>query len=292
MALNDPAVAQIQLGLLLRSLRTANNLTAMAVGKAIGTSNATISRVENGKQGIKTADLVTLLDFYQAPDSTVAEAMRLVSARGPRTRRRSSAYRDGVPNWFQRFLAMEAEATDIAIYDNELITGLFQTEAYARLLLHAGVPLAGRAEIDKLVAIRMNRQEVLTRTEPAPPHLRVIMMESVLHRVIGDDEVMAEQLRHLVKVAKLPNVEVRILPFRPLATTNDDDAFAARVNFMLLRLPEQGVVLYQEDFIGATYPEDYPTIEQYSRAFERLGAAAADPKTSRDMIASMVKQYE
>ena len=289
MPTNDPAVAQIQLGLLLRSLRTANNVTAVAAGKAIGTSNATISRVENGKQGIKTADLVNLLDFYRAPDATVAEAMRLLSARGPRSRRRNSAYRDGVPNWFQRFLALEAEATDIAIYDNELVTGLFQTEAYARVLLQAGAPLAGRAEIDKLVGLRMRRQDVLKREEP--PALRVIMMETVLHRVIGDDEIMAGQMRKLLRVSRMPRVELRILPFRPVATT-DDDAFAARVNFMLLRLPEQGVVLYQEDFTGATYPEDYAAIEQYARAFERLGAAAADPKTSRDMIASMVKQYE
>ncbi|MGX7825607.1 helix-turn-helix domain-containing protein [Actinokineospora sp. 24-640] len=290
MSFDDPVVAQIQLGLLLRSLRTACDVSTLAAGKAIGTSNATISRVETGKQGIRPTDLINLLDFYEAGESTVAEALRLSSARTTGTRRRGS--RDGGPYWFRRYLAMEDEATHLSVYENEVVTDLLQTDAYARVLAQAGTPVAGRAEIDRQVGQRMSRRRVLTRCDRAPAHLDVIMLESVLHRVIGDDETMAGQLRALLEFSRLPNVELRVLPFRPAPTPNNDESFVVRSTFTLLRLPEQGTRLYREDLTGAVYPEDLAVIEQHSHAFQRLRAAAADQEAARVMIGTVLKEYE
>lgn len=289
----DPVVTQIQLGLMLRSLRTAADVTAVEAGKHIALTNASMSRIESGRQAIKPDDVVTLLDLYGANDADTAEALRLASRPKPRTRRRNgTSYRDAVPNWFKRFLVMESEASDILVYENEVVTGLLQTADYARVLLQAGTPLAGSHEIDKQVEMRLNRQHILTRTDPAPPLLDLIMHESVLHRVIGDDKIMAAQLKHLVKVSKLPSVRLQILPFRPKPTPNRDEAFAAKSLFMLLRLPEQGTVLYLEDFAGANYPEDYTVIDQYVASFQRFRAAAANPSESRALIGRIVKQYE
>ncbi|MGW5050468.1 helix-turn-helix domain-containing protein [Actinokineospora sp. NPDC004072] len=289
MPIEDPAVARIQLGLLLRALRTGNQLSTMTTGRAVGTSNATISRVETGKQGISQADLLNLLDVYRASEEAVADALRLHAA--SKLRRRANAYYDSIPPWFRRFIAMEEEATQLAIYENEVVTGLFQTEDYARALMQAWTPVAGRSEIDFRVEQRMDRQEILTRDDRRPSRVDVVMLEAVLHRVIGDDEVMAGQLGKLLELSKLPNVSLRILPFRAAPTPNNDHTFVVYRPFTLLRLPEQGTLLYLEDFQGATYPEDLAVIERYSQAFERLRVAAADLDASREMITTMLKEY-
>ncbi|MCA1655995.1 MAG: helix-turn-helix domain-containing protein [Pseudonocardiaceae bacterium] len=292
MTVDDPVVAQIQLGILLRDLRDQADLTASDAADHIGTSKASISRIENGKQAITAEDVAGLLELYRANDTDSAEALRLASVPKPRARRRRSAsYRDAVPNWFKRFLVMESEASDISVYENETVTGLFQTEDYARVLLQAGSPLAGRQEIDRQVELRTNRQRILDRTDAPPPQLDVILHEAVLHRVIGDDKVMAAQLRHLLDLSESPSIWLRVLPFRPNPTPNHDEAFTARNSFTLLRLPDRGTVLYLEDFTGATYPEDANVIHQYATSYQRFRSAADDPDKSRLLIAKVAEQY-
>lgn len=118
------------------------------------------------------------------------------------------------------------------------------------------------------------------------------MLEAALHRVIGDDSCMREQLDHLLALAKLPNVRLRLLAFRPRTTPNHDGAFVTQAPFQLLRLPKRGSLGYIEDFTGGSYPEDVTVIQQYAHAFERLGNAAEDPDTSRDLIAKVAMQYQ
>ncbi|MGH3428713.1 MAG: helix-turn-helix domain-containing protein, partial [Candidatus Dormibacteraceae bacterium] len=292
MTVDDPVVAQIQLGILLRQLREEADLTSAEAARRLGCSPGKMSRVENGKHGITADEVAELLEFYSASDAASTEAFKLSSIPKPRRRRRSSSYRDVIPNWFRRFLVLESEASDISIYDGETVTGLLQTEDYARVLLRAGAPLAGRQEIDKQVELRTTRQKVVTRSEPDPPQLHVILHESVLHRVIGGDSIMAAQLCRLLELSELPTIRLQVLPFRPKPTPNLDEALAARNAFTLLKLPERGTVLYLEDFSGATYPEDVTAIQQHADAFQRLRAAADHPVASRGLIARIVHQYQ
>lgn len=291
MTIDDPVVAQIQLGILLRELRDRAQLNAAEAARHIESSNASMSRIENGQQVIKPEDVALLLDLYDATDAESSEALRLAAVPKPRARRRrSSSYRDAVPNWFRRFLVMESEATEISIYDNEVVTGLLQTDAYARSLLRAGAPLAGEQELDKKVELRLGRQRVLTRDDPPPVQLEVVLNEATLHRVNGSDEIMQGQLQHLLDVSQIPTVRLRVLAFRPKPTPNRDECFIAAPSFQLLKLPDRGTVLYMDDFAGATYPEDVTVIQQYATAYQRLRAAADDPDTSRTLIAKIAKQ--
>ncbi|MGB3439590.1 MAG: helix-turn-helix transcriptional regulator [Actinophytocola sp.] len=292
MSVDDPVVAQIQLGILLRELREGADLTADVARRHIEVSSASMSRIENGKQAIQPETVTVLLDLYGASDADSAEALRLASVPKPRGRRRRSAsYRDAAPNWFTRYLVLEAEASEIAVYENEPIPGLFQTADYARAILQAGAPLAGAQEVGKRVDLRMGRQRILTRTDPPPAQVEVILHEATLHRVIGDDTIMAAQLKHLLDVSELPNVTVRVLPFRPRPTPNHDESFIAGARFVLLKLPDRGTMLYLDDFGGATYPEDLKVIQEYAAAYQRLRIVAEDPDASRKLIAKLVKQY-
>lgn len=293
MTVDDPVVAQITLGILLRDLREQAEITALEAARHVGLSSASMSKVENGKQGITPENVATLVELYGADDTASAEALKLASVPKSRMRRRrGSSYRDAVPNWFRRLLVVESEATAIEIFENELVPGRLQVENYARVLIQAGAPHAGIKEIDKQVELRMSRQRVLTRTDPPPPRLDVILHEAALHRVVGDDQIMASQLAHLIELSELPTIDLHVQPFRPSPTPNHDEAFTTRTAFTLLKLPERGTVLYVEDFDAATYPEDVQVIQRYAAAFQRLKAATLDPAASRKLIARIARQFQ
>ena len=72
--------------------------------------------------------------------------------------------------------------------------GLLQTQEYARAVVLLGHGARRPAEIDRRVALRMQRQQLLTgRT---PPQLWAVVDEAALRRPIGGAEVMRDQLEH------------------------------------------------------------------------------------------------
>lgn len=287
---DDPVVARIQLGIVLRELREDAELTAAQACAHLSCSPAKMSLIENGKQGVTPGEVAALLDFYDADDSSAAEALRLSAVPWPRKRKRRRAlYQEAVPQTARRYVALEAEATQIVAYDNAVINGLLQTEEYARTLLQAGAPYAGNQEINAKLDVRMNRQEKLRR-EDGPLHLDVIIDEACLHRVIGGPGVMRAQLEHLLDISERDNVRLQVLPFTPKATPNQDEAFVVQSNFKILKLPERGSLVYIEDFAGGTYPEDTELIQQYASGFERLRAAAEDTDSSRTLLGKLMAE--
>ncbi|WP_330184908.1 DUF5753 domain-containing protein [Nocardia sp. NBC_01503] len=110
------------------------------------------------------------------------------------------------------YIGLEASAWRLIVY-HEQVPGLLQTRDYARSLIGAFYRDGTRDDIDRRVELRMKRQHIVTR-KSAPLELQVLLHESALHRVIGGRMVMAEQLRHLAEISKLPNVTVRINPYR------------------------------------------------------------------------------
>jgi hypothetical protein len=112
---------------------------------------------------------------------------------------------------YQQFIGLEHEATSMAIWHVDVVTGLFQTEAYARHIIssYSRVEPIPPGMIGRQVRVRMQRQQVLGRDGL---QLSVVLDESVLRRRIGDDTVMYEQLQRLASEADRPNLRLQILP--------------------------------------------------------------------------------
>ncbi|APU17006.1 MULTISPECIES: helix-turn-helix domain-containing protein [Actinoalloteichus] len=280
----DPRVKLIQMGLELRRLRDEAGFTHDEAAAVVGCQQSKLSKIENGKQAIRRDELQALLELYGAPRRQWDELLSLVQIL-PRGRA-GRTHRDAVPDWFRRFVVLESAATGARVYESEIVTGLVQTEEYARSVILAWEPDADPDEVNRQVRIRMNRQTVVTRKRPAPMRLDVVLSEAALLRVQGSREIMAGQLDHLRRVSELPDVELRVLPFdRP-------NRIAVASSFTLLRLPEpNGTVVYLEDVVGATYPEDRKDINTYSVTFGRLRSAALDPVESRELIGKVADTY-
>jgi hypothetical protein len=182
-----------------------------------------------------------------------------------------------VPEWVRAFVGLEAEAAEIKKFEVELVPGLFQTEAYTRAVTRAADPTRNPAEVDRLVAIRQERQARLFGD--GPPQLWVVLNEAVIRRAVGGPEVMSEQLGRLRELADLPTVSLQVLPFNAGAHA------AMGSSFSILRLPDPGgQVVYLEDLWSAEYVDREPQVAAYNQVFDRLRTTALDAAETMSLI--------
>ncbi len=116
-----------------------------------------------------------------------------------------------LPQEYRDFISLEAGARSARTVELSVVPGLLQTPEYARAVTRAALGGLPEPKVDALVDVRLARQAVL-RADP-PLELSAVLDEAVLRRQIGGPGVMAEQLRHLVRVAGLPQVRLQVLPF-------------------------------------------------------------------------------
>ncbi|MFC7624405.1 helix-turn-helix domain-containing protein [Microlunatus sp. GCM10028923] len=94
-------------------------------------------------------------------------------------------------------------------YSSWLIPGMIQTRSYIEQVLRAAQRRRHLVDdVEDAVAVRLDRQRLLNQ---ASRTFAFLLEESTLHSDICDAEVMVEQLRHLIKVAQLPNVSLGVV---------------------------------------------------------------------------------
>lgn len=124
--------------------------------------------------------------------------------------RAGSRSRVGHPAWFQEYARCEAESVTLCFYSTLSVPGLLQTKNYAGALFLARRPLLDTETIERWIAARLARQEILTR-RPAPT-VHAVVEESVLRRPIGGRRVQREQLEQLLRLGELRSTTIQVLP--------------------------------------------------------------------------------
>ncbi|MGW0535714.1 helix-turn-helix domain-containing protein [Streptomyces sp. NPDC003032] len=180
----------------LKLWREAAGLRVTDFGNAIGYGEDLIRKIERGAR-IPRSEYLDKVD-------QVVDARGLVSAM--KKEMREARY----PKKVRELAKLEERAVELAMYSNHNLHGLLQTEEYARALLRTRRPVYSDAALERLVAARMARRSVFERT-PAP-EFSFVQEEVTLRRPIGGTMVLRRQLEHLLEVAKLPNVEIQVMP--------------------------------------------------------------------------------
>jgi transcriptional regulator with XRE-family HTH domain len=277
-----PTVRLRRLAAELRSLRAASGLTRDEVVDRTGINVATMYRIEHARVRPQTRTLRTLLDLYGVEKDQQTELVALL--RDARERGWLHAYQSELPEQYMTFIGFEGEAESAWNYESLLIPGLLQTEDYARAVIRAGFPAAGRDEIEHRVEVRMARQDVLRADNPLK--LWGIADEAALRRHVGGKPVMQAQLRHLMEVAEFPNVTFQVIPF-------DAGAHAGMPgSFIVLQFAEESIpdVIYLDSMAGELFLEAESDVRRYKLVFEHLRAVAVSPDASRKLIASIVAE--
>ncbi|CAM5394503.1 hypothetical protein STENM223S_01978 [Streptomyces tendae] len=179
-----PTVGQVVLGRRLQELRETAGLRREEAAKVLRVAPATVRRMETAEVALKIPYVQILLTAYGvAPDEVSAFVALAEEANQPGWWQR---YHDVLPDWFSLYVSLEGAARIVRSYEPHFVPGLLQTEDYARSVLEAGtIGSAGGDAVERHVSLRMERQRLLER--PDPPHLWVVMDETVLKRPVSID---------------------------------------------------------------------------------------------------------
>ncbi len=275
-------VRRMLLGSQLRRLREARGITREAAGYSIRASESKISRMELGRVSFKTRDVEDLLTLYGITDEQ-ERASLLSLAREANVAGWWHSYSDVLPSWFPTYVGLEGAASLIRVYEVQFIHGLLQTEAYARAVVRRGMKGASAADVEKRVALRLERQKYLA--DDSGPEFHVVLDEASLRRPYGDRQVMRGQLQHLIDVSERPNVRLQIMPFGFGGHSGESGAFT------ILSFTESDLtdVVYLEQLTSALYLDKREDVTQYEKAMKELQQDSPGPDESRDLLRGLLQ---
>ncbi|MDI6101924.1 helix-turn-helix transcriptional regulator [Actinoplanes sp. NEAU-A12] len=277
--IEGPTLRRRRLGAELKRCREAAGLTQQDVSRHFEWHSAKVTRIETARVAVTPRDVRDLLTLYNVRDQGYREAM-VELARMSRERTWWTDYRDIMRPG--NFVGLEAAASAVRAWEPVILPGLLQTPAYMRSLMRSGRPLDPEEHIDRRIALRLMRQGRLTGERPL--EMSAFIDEAVVRRVIGGEEVMAEQLRHLIDIAKLPNVFLQILPFN----AGEHMFLSGPATLLEFRETTHMDVVYMEGLAGDLYEEQPDMVDWYRQEFERLSAKALDHRETIKMIESLL----
>jgi len=186
------------------------------------------------------------------------------------------------PPAFRSFTEYEARATDLFIFEHSTVPGLFQTERYAMATL-ARHPNTNEDTVKERAAGRLARQRILTRDEPPPPRVWALLDESVLHRSVGDAEIMREQLARLLALSDLPHVTIQVL-----------EGLEVHVGvlgaFTIAEWPGHAGIVNLEHIADGQVSDESAKVEHVRLIFRAMQTEALHTRASRDLIARMAEE--
>jgi transcriptional regulator with XRE-family HTH domain len=279
---HGPVVRRRKLGAELRALRTDAGITSGEAARLAGWHQSKVSRIETGTSGAKPGDVRLLLDVYGVADTQLREVILALAGSEDDGGRQHwwHPYRGVLPPAYRDFISLESQASTMRTLETTVVPGLLQTPEYARAVTRAAMDRLPEERIDALVEVRLARQDVLR--SPAPLGLSAVLDEAVLHRTVGDRDVMARQLERLVDAARLPHVRLQVLPFAAGAHIGVTGPF---VVFSFSSTSDLDVVVL-DHLTSSLYLERKEDLGAYTEAFSALQAHALSPDDSLDLIAA------
>ncbi|MET4921773.1 helix-turn-helix transcriptional regulator [Streptomyces sp. PSRA5] len=274
-----PTIGQIVLSRQLLALREKAGLSREQSGQLLRVTAATVRRMEMAEVGLKVPYLQILLPAYDVPDEEVDVFLRLADeANRPGWWQR---FHDVLPDWFSGYVSLEEAATTMRCYEPHFVPGLLQTEEYARHILTAGAlgqQLSDPSRVERQVALRLERQALLTRTDA--PVFWAVLDETVLRRHVGSPEVMRAQVDRLLEASELPNVTLQIAEF---AAGHHPGTYSP---FVLFRfgIPEVRDMVYIEYLTGALYLDEDAEVSEHMEAMDRMVAHAESASRTRQVL--------
>ncbi|MFD9717372.1 Scr1 family TA system antitoxin-like transcriptional regulator [Streptomyces sp. NPDC059076] len=266
--LNEPQDGAAFLGMEVKSAREFVGMTQQQLADATHYKRPYVTKVEGGT-------LLASENFAEACD-------RIFERPGSFARLRRRVSERGHAGWFIPYVKLEQEALAVTDYSNAFIMGMLQTREYAEAVFRSAFPRETDEQINGRVMARLCRREVLDREDP--PLLWVILHESVLHTVVGDRRVMADQLRHLMAEVESPHITIQVLPY-------DAGAPASNLPFNLLMQVDGATVVYSETFGRGQVNDSTDVVTRAQATYDRLRADALSSERSMALIHKIMEEH-
>jgi transcriptional regulator with XRE-family HTH domain len=263
----DPLIRAF--GAVLRAHREAAGLSRPQLAEALGCQPGWIEKLETAQKPPSEATADDLDVYFSTPKRLFWVMWLEIKREGKHP---------VLPPGFSGFVAREAKASAMYIFENMAITGLFQTPDYAHEVLKAG---RKPEEVDQLVAKRLERQEILTRDDP--PQIVAVFDEAVIRRAIGSPEIMHDQISRLVEIAEMPQVTLQFVACAK-------GAYAGlRGAFTILGFEDDPDIAYTEGQLGGQLIDQRAAVRGHMRNFDLIRGAAMPDDESLSLLQSILE---
>lgn len=256
-----------RLGQEIARYRDLAGLSQEQLAEVTGWSRSQISALHNGTRTPKREQVAALDDALSAGGALMQLWTNLVK-------------HANTPHFFRDIAALERETSAIREYHPQLVPGLLQTKSYAEAVIRTGRPWFSQQEVDRLVNGRIERQAILTRSDP--PITWFVIDHAVLRRPLGGPAVLREQLERLLKLKGSAHLQV----------IRDDvgDYPGLGGAFRIMHFAERPIMVYAEHALGGELSDASRHVETLSAVFSAVQAEALSPSASAALIRQTLEE--
>ncbi|MGC9535463.1 helix-turn-helix domain-containing protein [Streptomyces sp. UG1] len=277
----EPTARQLRLAVELRRLREAAGLSAREAAALLGVNSVQISQIESGTSGVSGQRLRRLAGHYACTDREFVDALAAMAI--DRTRGWWEEYQGQLPTSFLDLSELEHNATFRWDLDLLHVSGLLQTEDYARALFSTRIPELTESDLELRVRHRMRRRLIIEGARAIP--YKAVMHEAALRITVGGRAATQAQLARILELSEADHVTVRVIPF---ALERFDDTGSAMI-YAGGAVPKLDTVV-RDGPHGTTFIDSEAQLGVFRTLFRRVEAASLDPERSRELIHKLAKE--
>ncbi len=285
MAKVTPTTKKLLLGKEIAYLRVRAGLSQAQAAALIERTQTKLTELEAGQSSITPGDLLLLLKGFGVTDEDHVETL-MELRRGSGQRGMWTGVRSMYPEQFRTMIDLEEHCDLIRTVESEVPPGLLQCERFIQALYSH---VDDDRDLDVRVKARLVRQEIFRRSDP--PQVAFVLSESALRRQYATPDVMKEQINYMIKLSRLPNIRIQVLPFKTVV-----QATSIRDGFALLRIPSPGVAgplefAYAENQAECRYLDDKKIVATLDKEWARLTGASLGFEETRRFMRKVAAEY-
>ncbi|MGW3289397.1 helix-turn-helix domain-containing protein [Streptomyces sp. NPDC001002] len=255
--------AMKMLGAQVGAARRTAGYTQRELAALLKVDEETIASIEQGRRPLKP-DLAEMLDqLLDAKGMLILGVEKMPDV-------------DQFPMYAEQYIDHEREAISLCWFDTLVLPGILQSEPYARAVFTSRVPAFDQDEIDAKTAARLERRQILHRTDP--PTLSFVIWEPTLLFPVGGPQVHREQLQLLREYAEMPCVAMQFLPLNLTGHTGTAGPFT------LIETPDHQHLAYTEAHRGSQWVASPDDVSILARKYAMLRSQALSPEDSISLL--------
>jgi hypothetical protein len=275
----EPTIRSRELGDGLRAAMERAGLNNRRTAELLEWPEPRLSKVLHGRRGVDEVEVSAFLAVCGVKGRERARLLGLT--REQDTPGWLQQFGARLPKQLQTFIDHENKATDITDFATVVLPGILQTGEYARAVIDriANVP---DKEVEERVAARLARTNVFSR--PRPPQFSFLIHELVLWLPVGDNDVMCDQLHHLLRLSVRRYISIRVVPAVSGAHAGGSGSF------ILMESDRYKPVVYLEGETSGLFLEEKEEIDAYRNVVKDLEDLALSEENSRELIGTVAAE--
>ncbi len=251
----------------IRLAREAKGISREELAKAVHVSEALIRAWEAGRRVPQSQDIPRVEEAL----GTNGYIKRL---------RDDLVISEPVPEYMGRWREIEDNATSLLWFQPLIVPGLLQTSDYARQIIVNSGRLVD--DIDEQIEERVARQKILD-SENALTFV-AILDQSVLYQLVGNTQIMCEQLTRLLEVAQQPNVSIQVVEA-------DTGAYPGLAGAFGIAAMDGQEYAYVDDAFSGDVLEDPVEVAAMKRVWLTIAAEARSARQSIEIIRKAIERW-